>query len=349
MNGAPFVTTETVDTSLPLGQPENVAENITAAVELNERGDELIARAVEAGVSDVYLIGCGGSLMSLGSPHRLLAANLDRPVYRVNASEFTHSLPKRLGEDSLVIASSTRGETKETAHAATVAREAGATVIGVTQDAGSIVGEAVEHNLVHQGQEAKSVLLGQLAWSLLKHTGADADHAGARTAFAALSEALPAVYAEMVPLSTEIADRFHEEPVVYVLGSGPQTDPALTLSLCYLQEMQWKHAAAFNANEFLHGAFEAVDDDTAVVLFVGEDSSRPIAERTGVFLKKYAKKTITVDSREQFALAGVPENLRPLFAEYAFYGGVTTSIANHFAARTGHPLATRRYMWTVEY
>ena len=33
-----------------------------------------------------------------------------------------------------------------------------------------------------------------------------------------------------------------------------------------LQEMQWKHAAAFNSGEFFQGAFEMVDDDTAVLL-----------------------------------------------------------------------------------
>ncbi|GAA2844737.1 SIS domain-containing protein [Streptosporangium fragile] len=341
------MTTETVTPVLPLGLPDRLAEKITAALELDEHVDKLIADAVAAGVSDVYLLGCGGSQMAYGTLEYLLSTRLDRPVHRRNASEFTHALPARLGPESLVIAASARGGTKETAAAATAAREAGATVVGLTEDPESLFGKACEHLLLHRGSEAKAVLLGLLGWSLLKHTGAIADYEGARRAFAALPEALPAVYAEADPISAAIAERFHQDPVVYVLGSGPLVDAAQTLTMCYLQEMQWKHAAAFNANEFLHGAFEVVDDSTPVVLFLGEDTSRPVAERTAAFLSRYAKRTLTVDSRD-FSLPGVPEEMRPLFAEYAFEG-VTTSIAHHFAARTGHPLATRRYMWTVEY
>ena len=61
-------------------------------------------------------------------------------------------------------------------------------------------------------------------------------------------------------------DDFKDEPITYVLGSGPCYGWAYGLAMCFLQEMQWKHAAAFNTGEFFQGAFEMVDDDTAVLL-----------------------------------------------------------------------------------
>ena len=79
--------------------------------------------------------------------------------------------PALLGPASLVIVSSTHGATRETAAAARMARAAGAAVIGVTQDSDSIVAAACDHVLLHQGVEAKQVVLAQLGWSLLNALG----------------------------------------------------------------------------------------------------------------------------------------------------------------------------------
>nr|WP_234888337.1 hypothetical protein [Agrobacterium larrymoorei] len=79
--------------------------------------------------------------------------------------------------------------------------------------------------------------------------------------------------------------------------------------MCYLMEMQWKHASWFNANEFLHGAFEVVQPDTPVLLFKGEDDTRAVIDRVETFLNKNTKRCLVVDSKD-YTLPGVPASMR---------------------------------------
>ncbi len=54
---------------------------------------------------------------------------------------------------------------------------------------------------------------------------------------------------------------------------------AYVLGVCVLMEMQWMHVSRFIAAEFFHGPFEIVDETVPLILLVGEDPSRPEAER----------------------------------------------------------------------
>ena len=45
-------------------------------------------------------------------------------------------------------------------------------------------------------------------------------------------------------LNHRIAETLRDAPIIYVLGSGPNVGAAYCLAMCYLQEMQWKHAGS---------------------------------------------------------------------------------------------------------
>jgi fructoselysine 6-phosphate deglycase len=132
-----------------------------------------------------------------------------------------------------------------------------------------------------------------------------------------------------------------------VLGAGPNYGPAASLAMCYLQEMQWLDAAAINAGEFFHGAFEVVTETTPVILLLGEDATRPMAERAQRFLDTYAKRAVYIDSRD-FSLPGIATELRGYFTPAVFYS-IAGRLAAHYAALRGHDLKIRRYMFKVEY
>ena len=104
------------------------------------------------------------------------------------------------------------------------------------------------------------------------------------------AEGLPDTLVEAVKeteaLNASIASALKDEPIIYILGSGPNHATAYCLAMCYLQEMQWKHGVSFDAAEFLHGAMEVVTDETPVILFLGEEATRPIDERAKAFLEK---------------------------------------------------------------
>ena len=152
---------------------------------------------------------------------------------------------------------------------------------------------------------------------------------------------------ESDPQCHQIATQWKDEPITYVLASGPNYGVAYCLAMCYLQEMQWMHAASFNAGEFFHGAFEVATDQTPWLVWLGEDDTRPMAERALTFLKQYAKKTIAVDSRD-LSLPGVEPRQRPIVTPLAL-STVMTRLPQHYEAVRGHSLEQRRYMFKVDY
>ena len=146
----------------------------------------------------------------------------------------------------------------------------------------------------------------------------------------------------------EMARLLHTEPVAYVLGSGPLEGAAQTLAMCYLQEMQNLHATALSAGEFLHGPFEVITEDVAVILLKGDDVVRPMAERAERFLRQYTRKLWVLDARE-LSLESVDPDARPLVADLVLGSTTLNRIAEHFASWTGRPLADRHYMWKIDY
>jgi len=333
---------------LPL-LPASFSTQIEAAVEAGPSLDARFARLEPARFASIFLVGCGGSLFTF-APLRCLLDRSPIPVFTFNSDEFMLRRPTMLGPASLVIVSSTHGATRETAAAARMATAAGATVIGITQDDASIVAAACQHVVLHQGVEAKQIVLAQLGWSLLKTLDSIGD-AEYKQAAAALGQSPPAfarAHVEWDSGLSDLAHALHTENMIYVLGSGPLEGAAQTLAMCYLQEMQTLNAAAISAGEFLHGPFEVVTDGTPVILLKGDDVTRPMAERAEQFLRQYTHKLWILDA-SALELSGVDPENRPLIADLVLGSTVLNRIAEHFASWTGRPLTDRRYMWKIDY
>jgi fructoselysine-6-P-deglycase FrlB-like protein len=331
---------------------EDFISTIEKAVAERERAYALTASLVERGVRNVFLVGCGGSLYAT-YPSQFLFETSNSPLItsHLTANEFNYRRPARLGSDSVVIVASHSGGTAETVQAIETARSAGAAaVIGVTKSPDSKLGQGVDEVFTygsdHTVWEPKHVLLANLAHGLLFASTGSEDPA-LKEAYAALPQAARTALDESDDLGHEIAGALHGEPIIYVLGSGPVEGVARCLSMCYLQEMQWIHSGAFNSGEFLHGAFEVVTDEVPVIVFIGEDATRPMGERDIEFLKQYTSKLHVVDSRS-LSLEGVPDGLRGEIAPIAL-GAIVSRLARHFESFTGHDLDTRRYMGKVRY
>lgn len=256
--------------------------------------------------------------------------------------------PAALGARSFVVISSTNGGTAETARAAAHARDVGATVVGVTQDPMSVVGRACPELVLHEGIEAKQIVLSLIGWSLLRALDAAPDHTEAMTALQAAPGAFRSAIEEFEVDLDRIAAALHSEPVVYVLGSGALESAANTLAMCYLQEMQWKHAVPVGSGEFLHGPFEMATEDLPVIVLIGEDPTRPMGERVLRFLERYTDKVHVVDGA-MLSLPGVPEGMRPFVGTLVVSSTLLGRLAEHFEAWSGHSLKDRRYMWKVDY
>jgi fructoselysine-6-P-deglycase FrlB-like protein len=320
----------------------DTVDKLAATVSEREAIATALADVVARGLRNVYFVGAGGSIICSYPAHYLLQRKASFPVFQVQSDELNCSTPALMGEGSLVVLASYTGTTKETVAAAKTAKASGATVISAAK-AGSPLAEASD--IAFSGKSDLFELL--VAFELLAATGADLDRAEVDAAFTALPQAVRHAIEQAEPQLAKIADAFKDEPITYVLGSGPSYGWAYGFAMCFLQEMQWKHAAAFNTGEFFQGAFEMVDDDTAVLLWLGEDASRPMAERGKAFLDTYCKKAQYVDVKD-LDLPGIPAALRQDVSPIVV-GALANRLAQHYESVRGHDLETRRYMFKVDY
>jgi len=320
----------------------DTVEKLRATVQERPAIAAVVNKVVEAGLKNVFFVGAGGSLICSYPAHYLLQAKAPFPTFQLQSDELNCSTPALMGAGSLVVLASYTGTTKETVAAAKTAKASGATVIAVARQ-GSPLADAVD--VAFKGKSDLFEVL--VAYALLQATGADISPAAVDAALDALPKATLRAVEESEELLRRIAGALKDEPIIYTLGSGPSYNWAYGFAMCFLQEMQWKHAAAFNSGEFFQGAFEMVDDDTAVLLWIGDDASRPMGERAKSFLDQYCKKAQYVDVRD-LELPGIPESVRGEVSPIVV-GALANRLAQHYESVRGHDLETRRYMFKVEY
>jgi fructoselysine-6-P-deglycase FrlB-like protein len=294
------------------------------------------------GPRNLYFVGAGGSLICSYPAHYILQREADIPVFQVQSDELNCGTPRLMGPGSLVVLASYTGTTKETVAAARTAKATGATVIAIAKE-GSPLAEAVDVAFV--GKSDVFELL--VAYAVLDQLGVGRDAEMLATGLEALPKALHAAIEQCEATLAAVAAELKDEPITYVLGSGPNYAWAYGFAMCLLQEMQWKHAAGFNTGEFFQGAFEMVDDDVPVILWLGEDASRPMGERGRAFLEKYCAKRKIIDTAG-LDLPGVPAQLRADFSPLVV-AALAYRLAQHYESVRGHDLEQRHYMFKVEY
>ena len=335
--------------------PEDLAATIDLALAERNRIPAVVSEAVGDGLSDLWFVGAGGSHFTSAQVGAIMAAkSTSVPTFRLNSNEFVYDTPARLGPGSLVVVISHNGTTPETIKAIETARSRGVrAVLAVSRDPESPLAanadEAFTYGSKHVVSEPTQIFLAQIGHSVLVAAGDEtkSEQDAALDAYAGLGDAIVSAVAESDDNFAAMAASLASQPIIYVLGAGPSEDIARTLSMCYLQEMQWIHSAAFNAGDFFHGAFEVVTEQTPVILYLGEDTSRPIAGRARAFIQKYTRQAWLVDLQD-LTLPGIPKDYRDEVGPLVL-GALTSRIAQHFEATTGHSLTERRYMFKVQY
>lgn len=310
-----------------------------------------VAKDAADGMRNVFLIGCGGSLNDFSAASYRCDRSAGFSTFCLNSEEFNRRRPAPLGPGSVVLVASHNGTTRETIEAARWSRAAGARVIGFTKDETTKLAVQCDEVFTYHSDRTilapKQVLIGLMVTALLREAGAKLDFAAVERAFSAVPAAFELAVQEGEASLHEIAVAFAAEPLTYVLSAGPNQGAGYGFAMCYLMEMQWKHAAWFNANEFLHGAFEVVQPDTALLLFKGEDETRPVIDRVEAFLHKNTGRCRVIDSKD-YSLLGVPASMRGEISPLLL-STLSKRLAEHYQAVTGHSLKDRRYMFKTTY
>lgn len=144
-----------------------------------------------------------------------------------------------------------------------------------------------------------------------------------------------------------LAEKYSEEPNLYIMASGASYSQAYGFAICSLQEMQWMDCGYLNSAEYFHGPFEVTDENHLYILMMSRGRNRMMDERVLTFLEKYGKKYEVIDA-DKLGMAAIDDSCVEYFTPMLFYT-MTTVYRTALQDKRRHPLDMRRYMGVVEY
>ena len=305
------------------------------------------------GLKHVYFVACGGSKAAIFPGLYLLqseAKNFSATTYTSN--EFVHATPAELDERCLAVICSLKA-TPETVEAVKTANAKGAITIAMTgnmQTGMAKVGQYVvtysngDDQVYSDSNQANSLRIG---FELLHQLEGWDKYEKAMEAYQYIDEIVAEGKKNCLAAAKAWAEKEKDEPVFYVLASGPNYGVAYSMCCCHFMEMQWKHALCLHTGEYFHGPFETTDKKLPMVLIMSEGRTRALDERCLKFLNTYAENFIVIDFKELNKGridASVVEFFNPV---------VLIPIERYYVSQMAeirdHSMDMRRYMWKVEY
>lgn len=306
-------------------------------------------------IKDIYFIACGGSLVDLYPGFYFIqaeSASIHASWY--TAKEFAVTPPKTLGKNSLVIAVSHGGNTKETIEAARVGKNAGASVITLTHNKDSVCGgnEFIPWVYdwsfdINEKDKPQGIVLSLL--NELLHMQEE-DY----KLYEAISDGLEKIdfivknaAKKSKNASWNFAEKYWNEPFLYIMASGASYSQGYGFAICSLQEMQWMDCCYLHSGEYFHGPFEVTDENHLYILLMSKGKNRIMDERALKFLEKYGKKYEVIDA-EQLGIGKIDDTCVEYFNPILFYA-MSVVYRTALQNKRNHPLDMRRYMGVVEY
>lgn len=231
----------------------------------------------------IIIIGCGTSWHA-GLVGEYLIEDMARiPVEVEYASEFRYRNPI-INEDDVVIAISQSGETADTLAAIKLAKQSGATVIGICNVVGSSIPRETDAGVyTHAGPEigvastkaftAQVTVLAMIAMTLGKERKQISD-----SDFAELINELNDIPAKIEKILTQnndylkVSELYKDATNFLYLGRGYLFPVALEGAL-KLKEISYIHAEGYPAAEMKHGPIALIDEKMPVVVIATKDKS----------------------------------------------------------------------------
>lgn len=221
-------------------------------------------------------------------------------VRRYFPAEFITQNPARFDERTLVLLGSKSGTTPETVQAAEFVKGKPCVTVAVsTQTADLPLAKAVQNPLLmgvteqaHTGMFmimqafVGGLMAGKDKWPLFDKL---------MKSLEALPEAMADTQLSVEKRAAEDARLLKDDRILYHVASGPMFNTAYVIGVCVLMEMQWMQRRPSRRLSSSMVPFEIVDQNTPLVLMLGEDPSRPLMDRVVRFCKKYTERLFIYD------------------------------------------------------
>ncbi len=315
-------------------------------VDIIPKIEKIIDRVCEEGYSNIFYIGIGGTVLYANQMMHIakqLGSRLH--VYVENAADFNLVGNPFFDSRSVVVIESISGDTKEVVESVEKVRAAGARVIGYVEKEGTPLYELCDHLISTTGG-------GYYFWytvtlRFMKNAGQFIKYDQFFKEIVHMPDNIVRVYQDADEDAKAYAEKYCDEPITYLVGSGNLEDWAVCYGMCIMEEMQWMRTRPISAANFFHGTLEVIERDIPVILIKGEDMTRPQMDRVEKFVNRVSAKVIVFDTRK-FCLEGISDEFRGVLAPIVMRSAFQR-INVHLEHCRRHPLAIRRYYKRLDY
>ncbi|WP_458112918.1 SIS domain-containing protein [Arthrobacter sp. R1-13] len=319
-----------------------------SALALQGQIEQLADALQERGFENLFLIGAGGTYAAMLPYEHLIRSRSTLPVRAAIGKELMLTQDPAFGPGSVAVFASVSGTTEDVIEAIDYARARGAYTIGFTGFGDSPFAKALDVALITEPKTWPfDIPMLLLSTRLLSARGEFEGYEEFASELQSIPELLVEVARQAEPSAESFAERNKDADYHFLVGAGNLWGFTYLYSMCILEEMQWLRTTRVHGAEFFHGSLELIEEDTSLLLFLGEDESRPLMERVVKFAENYSKNTTLLDTKD-YALPGISPRFRGLLAPLVL-DTVTERISKHLERVRNHSLELRRYYRVVEY
>lgn len=308
--------------------------------------EKVVDQICDEGYDNIFLFGIGGTLLYAGQiMHTAKQLGCSLPLYLENATDFLYEGNKKFTKNSVVAIASLSGNTIEVEAAVDKAHEVGARVIGYVEVPESPLAKKVDHLVTTVGGEYYwwyTVVL-----RFMKNAGEFDAYDKLTSQMKNLPDAVVQIYKDADEEMKNYAEKYCDEPITYLVGSGNLEDWAVCYGMCIMEEMQWMRTRPISAANFFHGTLEVIERDIPVILIKGEDKTRPEMDRVEKFVNTVSAK-VTVFDTKKFALPGIDEEFRGILSPIVMRSAFMR-LNVHLEHCRRHPIDIRRYYKALKY
>ena len=222
--------------------------------------EKVVDNICAEGYSSIIFMGIGGTYLYAGQlMHIAKQMGCTLPLYLENAADFLYEGTPFLDDKSVVVIASISGDTPEVVEAVDKVHKAGARVIGYVEKAGTPLYEKSDYLIHTVGGEYYFWYAVTLRF--MKNKGQFEQYDQFFSEIKEMPENVVQIYKDADAEMREYAEKYCDEPLTYLVGSGNLEDWAVCYGMCIMEEMQWMRTRPISAANFFHGTLEVIERD----------------------------------------------------------------------------------------
>lgn len=319
-----------------------------SALALQGQIEQFVGSVQDRGFENLFLVGAGGTYAAMLPYEHFIRSRSTLPVRAAIGKELMLTADPAFGSGTVAVFASVSGTTEDIIEAIDFAKAKGAYTVGFTGFGDSPFAKALDTVMVTEPKTWPfDIPLLLLSTRLLAARGEFDGYEEFVAELQTIPETLVDVARQAEPAAEAFAERNRDVDYHFLVGAGNLWGFTYLYSMCILEEMQWLRTTRVHGAEFFHGSLELIEEDTSLMLFLGEDESRPLMERVVKFAENYNKNTTLFDTKD-YELAGINPRFRGLLAPLVM-DTVVDRVSKHLERVRNHPLDLRRYYRVVEY